>query len=302
MIRELPAVKPIKILILGATGMLGHKLFLHLSGYKDFQVSATARSPVDSLGVFNKELAGRVISGVDAGQFSSIIAAINAAKPDVIINCIGIIKQGSLGADHLANISLNALLPHRLAEVCQKDGIRLLHISTDCVFSGKKGNYREDDESDASDVYGKTKYLGEVNYPNCLTLRTSIIGHEFQSQLGLIEWFLAQSGKIQGYTSHIYTGFSTIELAKIIARFIVPNTRLHGLYHLSSSPISKYRLLKLVAETYTKDIEIEPYGETFCDRSLDSTKLRGLIHYTPPSWPQMVREMHQDFLATEYLR
>lgn len=288
------------MLVLGASGMLGHKLFLRLSSYENLDVFATARYKSSWAKALPTELLNNLQLNVDANDLGSLITAINVIKPDLVINCIGIVKQGSYGQDALTNISINALLPHRLALICEEVGTRLLHISTDCVFSGNKGNYSETDIPDAIDLYGRSKLLGEVSYPHCLTLRTSIIGHELQSQLGLIEWFFAQKDKVQGYTRHIYTGFPTVELADIIARYIIPNTSISGIYHLSSDPISKYELLKLVASKYNQEIVIEPYGETFCDRSLDSSKFRYLTGFAPPSWPEMIDKMYQDYLTVPY--
>lgn len=287
------------VLILGANGMLGHKLFAHLSQNKNLDVYATVRNQ-DNLKHIFPELMKNVLTNVDAVNFDSIIRAIDLIKPDLVINCIGIVKQGLLGKDPLTSISINALLPHKIARCCQAGGIRLLHISTDCVFSGNMGNYSEADTPDGVDLYGRSKLLGEVDYPHCLTLRTSIIGHELQTQLGLIEWFMSQKNTIQGYTRHIYSGFPTVELAKIIAGYIIPNPEISGIYHLSSAPISKYQLLKLVASQYGKKINIEPYDKSFCDRSLDSSKLRKLTGFSPPSWPEMIDTMYQDFRATPY--
>lgn len=289
-----------KILILGVNGMLGHKLFLHLSGYEDLQVYGTARNRDEWLKYFPLNFASNIHFDVDVNDFESLAGAIKLFKPDLVINCIGIIKQSAMGHDYCENIHVNALIPHKIAHICAKSGARMLHISTDCVFSGSKGTYRETDIPDCGDLYGRCKLLGEVEYSHCLTLRTSIIGHELQSQLGLIEWFLAQKGSIWGYTRHIYSGFPTIELANIIAKYIIPNSALNGLYHLSSEPISKYELLQLVAQRYNKDIEIVPDELTCCDRSLDSARLRKLISYSPPSWPEMIDKMYQDFLVTPY--
>jgi len=293
-------MKNVKVLILGASGMLGHKMFLHLSSYEKLDVFATARNKGTWANFLPAELINNLQLNVDANDFDSLKRAIEHIKPDLVINCIGIVKQSYYGQDSLINISINALLPHKIAQVCEGVGAHLLHISTDCVFSGNKGNYSETDFTDAADLYGRSKLLGEVSYPHCLTLRTSIIGHELQSQLGLIEWFLAQKDRINGYTRHIYTGFPTVELASIIARYIIPNAWIDGLYHLSSDPISKYELLKLVAHKYNKEIVIEPYDETFCDRSLDSSKFRSLTDFSPPSWPEMIDKMHQDYLTIPY--
>jgi len=287
-----------KILILGVNGMLGHKLFLHLSDYEDLHVFGTARNRDACLKCFPLQLSGNVHFNVDVNNFDSLIEVISLVKPDLVINCIGIIKQGALGQDHYENIYVNALFPHKIARICAESGARMLHISTDCVFSGAKGSYLETDVADGLDLYGRCKLLGEVNYSHCLTLRTSIIGHELQSQLGLIEWFLAQKDRVLGFTRHIYSGFPTVELARIIARYIIPSPWISGLYHLSSNPITKYELLKLVALKYNKEIAIEPYDDTFCDRSLDSSKLCNLIGFSPPSWPEMIDRMYQDYLTT----
>ena len=167
----------------------------------------------------------------------------------------------------------------------------MIHISTDCVFSGKKGRYTEDDPSDAEDLYGRTKYLGEVTYPHCITLRTSIIGMELKNRLGLIEWFLAQQGTINGFRNAIYSGFTTDEISRIIAKIIIPNPDLHGLYQVSSEPISKYNLLMLAKGCFKKEIDIQPDEEFHSDRSLDSTRFRKATGYKPPSWQEMINEM-----------
>ncbi|MEA4925766.1 MAG: SDR family oxidoreductase [Syntrophomonadaceae bacterium] len=289
-----------KVLVLGVNGMLGHKLFLHLAGCENLDVYGTARNRDVWLKCFPLPAIENIYFNVNACNFVSLAKVINSVRPDWVINCIGIIKQSAMGRNYIENIYVNALFPHKVARLCAEAGARMLHISTDCVFSGARGTYLETDIPDALDLYGRCKLLGEVDYSPGLTLRTSIIGHEIQSRLGLIEWFLAQQGRIQGYSRHIYSGFPTIELANIIASYIIPQSCLNGVYHLSSNPISKYELLQIVAQEYSKDIEIEPFAGTLCDRSLDSSQLRSLISYSPPSWPQLIAAMHQDFLATPY--
>ncbi len=291
-------MKKTKVLILGANGMLGHKLFLHLSKYENLLVNATVRNADVLLKNLSQDLMKNLQLNVDVSNFASIIKVIEDTGPDWVINCIGLVKQGPLAFDPIANISINALLPHKIAQVCHTNNAHLLHISTDCVFSGKKGFYSETDLPDGLDLYGRTKALGEVNTPHCLTIRTSIIGHELQTQLGLVEWFLAQEQPIQGYKQHIFSGFPTIELAHIIARHIIPNAWLSGVYHLSSEPISKYELLKQIAAQYQRTITIEPNEKTICDRSLDSRRLRELIGYSPPPWPDLINKMYQDYLLT----
>jgi dTDP-4-dehydrorhamnose reductase len=286
---------PKKILILGATGMLGHTLFSRFSDRPDMDVRATVRS-LDGLSRwFPPILLSKMQSGVDADNFDTIRNVLAGLKPDVVVNCIGIIKQLPEVQDPVVAVTMNALFPHKLARACKDVGARMIHISTDCVFSGNKGNYKESDFSDAADLYGRTKYLGEVAYPHCVTLRTSIIGHELKGKLGLIDWFLSQEGTVRGYTRAIYTGFPTVEMAKIIADYVIPDEQLHGLYHVSSDPISKFDLLHLVAKRYGKRIEIGRYEDFQCDRSLDSTRFRTDTGYAPPEWPELVDKMYLDF-------
>jgi dTDP-4-dehydrorhamnose reductase len=173
----------------------------------------------------------------------------------------------------------------------------MIHISTDCVFDGKKGGYTEKDSPNADDLYGQTKMLGEVCYPHSVTLRSSIIGHELKARLGLVDWFLSQRVPVRGFTKAIYSGFTTIEMARIISDFVLPNPDLSGIYNVSSAPISKHDLLQLVAQRYAKNIKIEPYDGFVLDRSLDSAKFRALTGYVPPPWEKLVEDMHADYQA-----
>jgi len=279
-----------KILILGGSGMLGHCLWINLS--KDHETWVTVRgngSEIPDIREFPRQY---IRPMVDALNFDQIIRAMASIQPDLVINCIGLIKQqGHLARDPLFSISLNAMLPHRISMTCRTAKIRMIHISTDCVFSGKKGNYLESDQSDAEDLYGRTKFLGEVAYPHCITLRSSIIGRELKNHLGLIDWFLAQTGTIHGYKRAIYSGFTTDEFSRIIRDYVIPNSSLSGVYHISSNPISKYDLLQLTKQAYQKEIEILPDEEFFCDRSMDSTRFRQITGYQPPLWNDMIEEM-----------
>ncbi len=278
--------------------MLGHTLFMQLSLQKNLDVYATARTSSGLSLWFHPDAVEKIRVGVDADNFDTVIRAFASIQPDVVINCIGLIKQLPMASDPLSAIIINSLLPHQISMICRSAGARMIHISTDCVFDGKKGNYTENDSSTADDLYGRSKFLGEVAYPlHCLTLRTSIIGHELKGKLGLIEWFLAQEGKVRGFTHAIYSGFPTIEFARIITDYILPNPELTGVYHVSSDPISKYDLLKLVAKKYDKEIKIEPYDDSRQNRSLDSSLFRRLTGYMPPSWPELVDKMHQDFIS-----
>lgn len=279
-----------KILILGGSGMLGHRLWINLR--KKHEVWVTVRgetNPFPAVPEFPPEY---IRYRVDGMIFDEVTRALASIQPDLVINCIGLIKQmGHIARDPLFSISLNSLLPHRVSLICRAAKIRMIHISTDCVFSGMKGNYSESDQSDAEDLYGRTKFLGEVHYPHTVTLRTSIIGQELKTRLGLIDWFLGQTGIIKGFQKAIFTGFTTDELARIIMEYVIPKPELSGLYQVSSDPISKYDLLMLARTDYQKDITILPDQDFFCDRSLDSTRFRLVTGYQPPSWPEMMAEM-----------
>ncbi len=286
-----------KILILGATGMLGQALFRSFSQNDKLDVYATARNDHGLNKWFPARLLGKIIVGVNADKFDTVARELERIQPDTVINCVGLIKQQPIANDHLAAITINAQLPHRIALVCRSIDARLIHMSTDCVFNGKTGRYKESDESNADDLYGRTKYLGELNYQHCVTLRTSIIGHELKGRFGLLEWFLAQDKKVKGFRKAIFSGFPTVELARIIHDYILPNPELSGIYHVSSEPISKYDLLRKVARRYDKNIEIEPDDTFIVDRSLDSTVFREATNYVPPSWDDLIEMMHQEFLA-----
>jgi dTDP-4-dehydrorhamnose reductase len=279
-----------RILILGGSGMLGHKLYNLLNPIYDVYV--TIRGSVKSYESFKIFDISKVRDYVDALDFDSVIRAMAAYKPDIVINCIGLIKQLPRSSDPLWAITVNAQLPHRISLVCAASNIRMIHISTDCVFSGKKGNYNDDDISDAEDLYGKTKYLGEVAYkPHTITLRTSIIGRELNTKYGLVEWFLSQNKSIEGYKNAIFSGFTTEELSMIIANYVIPNESLTGIYNVSSEPISKYELLNIIKRIYKKEIEILPDTKININRSLNSAKFRKETGYNPQGWEKMILDM-----------
>jgi dTDP-4-dehydrorhamnose reductase len=280
-----------KVLVLGASGMLGNavlRLFAQSSGYA---VVGSVRS-AGALRLLPPELHKHVISGVDVESLDSLTRLFALTRPDIVINCIGLVKQLAEADDPLAAIPINSLLPHRLARLCDVARARLIHMSTDCVFAGTKGMYGESDLSDAKDLYGRSKYLGEVDYPHAVTLRTSIIGHELSGAHGLVGWFLAQQGGVKGYSHAIFSGLPTVELARVMRDFVIPHPELSGLHHVSAEPINKFELLKLVAQAYDKSIEITPDDALRIDRSLDSSRFRSLTGYAPPSWPELIRSMH----------
>ena len=277
-----------KILILGAYGMLGHRIFGVL---KDkFDTYATCRT-------FKKEWqhilhANSLINDVQAEVFHSVVKAFALSQPDVVINCIGIVKQLDAAKDPIPSIKINSLFPHELALLCQSRGARLIHFSTDCVFSGKKGNYREDDIHDAEDLYGRTKYLGEISGKGCLTIRSSIIGRELGKKHGLVEWFLSQRGKkINGYSKAIYSGFTTHAMARMVSELIENHPSLSGIWQVASDPISKYDLLCKMNAKMGLHIEIEKDEQFVCDRSLNGERFARETGIVAPSWEVMIDDL-----------
>lgn len=278
------------ILILGVTGMLGNAVMSLLSTHSDLKVYGTARSSklCDN---FTGNVQANIIAGVDVENFDTLVKVFGQVRPDVVVNCIGLVKQLAEVNDPLRVVPINTLLPHRVASLCEAVGARFVHVSTDCVFSGRKGNYTETDFPDAHDLYGRTKLLGEVDYPHAVTLRTSIIGRELSGNRSLIGWFLAQQGSVKGFRKAIFSGLPTDELARVIRDYVLPNPELHGLYHVASQPINKYKLLRLVATTYGKDIEIIPSDDLVIDRSLIADRFRKVTGYVAPEWPILVENM-----------
>lgn len=283
-----------KILILGATGMLGSTLFRVFRSSTAHDVIGTVRNS-SMLRFFSSEDVSALLPGIDAADLDGLTDLLYACKPSVVINCIGLIKQFELSNDPLAVLPVNALFPHRLARICEAIGARLVHISTDCVFSGNRGSYTEEDISDAVDLYGRSKSLGElVDYDRSITLRTSIIGREIVTNHSLVDWFLSQEGSTLGYQKAIFSGVPTVELANIIKNIVVPKADLKGLYHVSANPISKFDLLQLIAKQYEKQIEIVPDGRVVIDRSLNSMRFREVTGYAPPDWTELIRRMYED--------
>ncbi len=282
-----------KVLVLGATGMLGHKILQELA--KDFDTTGTFRREWKNSSDRNPFEDMNLIGNVNATNFQTVEQAIEFSGPDVIVNSIGIVKQLPEASDPVVSISINSLFPHLLEKYCMDEGIRLIHYSTDCVFSGTKGNYTEEDIPDATDLYGRSKLLGEVTGKNCLTLRTSIIGRELSSSHGLIEWFLSQEGTtVKGYKNAIFSGLTTNAHAVVLKEIILNYPELEGLYHLAADPISKYDLLNLVKDRYRLDISIEPDYEEESDRSLNATKFRTATKILIPGWFDMIEEMYRD--------
>lgn len=281
-----------RVLVLGISGMLGNAVFRVFAQSDGYSVVGSARSAA-VLRLLRPELHEQVICGLDVENPDSLMRLFARARPDVVINCIGLVKQLAEADEPLAAIPINALLPHRLARLCDVAGARLIHMSTDCVFSGTQGMYREQDLPDAQDLYGRSKYLGEVDYPHAVTLRTSIIGHELSGAHSLVGWFLAQQGTVKGFTRAIFSGLPTVELARVMRDFVVSNTDLRGLYHVSAEPINKFDLLKLVAQVYGKTVDITPDDKLVIDRSLDSSRFRKITGFQPAAWPELVSRMRE---------
>jgi dTDP-4-dehydrorhamnose reductase len=282
----------LRLLILGGSGMLGHQLWRGLHAQHDTWV--TLRRPVADFAAHNLFDEAKAIQFDDITDDTALERALGQAKPEAVINCVGIIKQRDEASDEALTLRVNAEFPHRLAKRSGEAGARLIHFSTDCIFAGTKGNYTESDPSDAADLYGRSKHQGEVADAHSVTLRTSVIGHELGTNLALLDWFLSQRGQaVNGYTKAIYSGFTTLEMARIVDRILTQYTDLSGVWHVASEPISKFGLLQLCREKLGWEGVIEPNDEFVCDRSLNADRFNQATGYTPPSWEAMISELAQ---------
>jgi dTDP-4-dehydrorhamnose reductase len=290
-----------KVLILGGSGMLGHKLWQTCAARFDTWVTFRREfAAYADLGIFDES---RALRQVRAEEFESVGQAIATVEPELVINCIGIVKQDAGAKDPVTSITVNSLFPQRLSQLCSQTNTRVIHLSTDCVFSGRKGNYAEVDAPDAEDLYGRTKLLGEVTGEGCLTIRTSMIGRELQGAHGLLEWFLSQRGqRVRGFKRAIFSGFTTLALAELVAEVAIDHPKISGVWHMASEPISKFDLLSLIKQTYGLDTEIEP-DETFeCDRSLNGSRFGAATGIKAPGWQDMIQRMHADLTPYNKLR
>ncbi len=290
-----------RLLVLGGSGMLGHKLCQ--TAARQIETAATVRERHPRAKALGLPETVRVLGGVEADNPRSVERAIARTRPDVVVNCIGIVKQSSEAQNPLVSITVNALFPHQLASLCGERGARLIHLSTDCVFSGREGNYNESDVSDAEDLYGKSKYLGEVAETHCVTVRTSMIGRELRGSHGLLEWFLSQKGKsVRGFRRSIFSGFTTVALSQILVEVVLAHPELHGVWHVAASPISKFDLLRRINEAYGLGVDIVPDDEVICDRSLDGTAFVAATSFVPPDWGSMIQDIAHDPTPYERLR
>lgn len=280
-----------RVLVIGASGMIGSTVLRVLSEKAEWEVFGTIRSKRDKI-FFTASIGERLVAGIDVEHSDSLIKVLDQLRPNVVVNCAGLTKHKPEADDPLVSIPINTLMPHRLAGLCKLIGARLIHVSTDCVFSGVRGRYVEEDFPDARDVYGKSKALGEVLYPHAITLRTSTIGHELQSKHGLLDWFLSQEGRCMGYSCAIFSGLPTVVFAQVVRDVVIPKGELSGLYHVAAKPIDKYELLKLIANVYGKTIDIVPDNKLVIDRSLDAKKFQLATGYTAPEWSELINLMH----------
>jgi dTDP-4-dehydrorhamnose reductase len=280
-----------RLLVIGGTGMLGHKVWqLFRDRFDSWVTVRSVQAPAADL--FARD---RVIPDVHADDFASVAAACEIARPAVVLNCVGIVKQLKAGSDPVPSISINALFPHRLAALTRGIGARLIHISTDCVFAGRRGHYSERDTPDATDLYGRTKLLGEVSGPGCLTLRTSIVGRELSATTGLAEWFLAQrGGHAKGYRQARFSGLTTRALSALLAELVDRHPALDGVYHVASEPISKYDLLCKLNNAYSAGVSIEASDDVRIDRTLDGSAFRQATALAIPGWDDMIADMASD--------
>lgn len=282
-----------RIVVLGATGMLGNAMVRMLAQDTAQEVLAISRS-ADAARLFVSETRASFVGGLHAESVDNLTEIVARHAPEVVINCVGVVKQLADAGRVLNAVPLNTLLPHRLARLCSIAGARLVHISTDCVFRGTRGGYTETDAPDALDLYGSSKRWGEVtDQPHVITLRTSIIGHELTTAHSLLGWFLAQRGTVRGFSRAIFSGLPTVELARVVRDFVLPRPDLQGLYHISAAAIDKFSLLSLIAAEYEHDVEIVPDEALAIDRSLDSTRFRHATGYRPPAWPSLVSAMRR---------
>lgn len=283
-----------RILIVGATGMLGHEVLQVLAS--DFDVWAACRRP-EALpeAIVPPE---RLIAGLDARNPSVARELTARVQPDVVVNAVGIVKQRAEANDAVPSILVNSVWPHALADACDAEGARLVHVSTDCVFSGERGSYRESDTPDATDLYGRSKLLGEVTErDSAVTLRTSIVGWQLAGESGLFEWFAAHREEpLRGYRRAVFSGLSTHALAVVIRDVVIPDESLSGLWHVSADPIDKFTLLMSLAEAIGWSVDITPVDEPVIDRSLDSARFRERTGWVPPGWDAMLKHVAEEWL------
>lgn len=288
-----------RVLILGVSGLIGHKLLQELS--RDFEVYATlhkSKSDYGDLPLFSNK---NIIEKIDVLDFEVLKGTLFAINPDVILNCVGITKR-KINLDNLIDVlNVNSVFPHKLANWAKENKKRVIHFSTDCVFDGKIGNYNEASLTTAEDLYGRTKALGEINYSHTLTIRSSFIGQELFDKTELLDWFLSQKGKtINGFKKVLYSGVSTRFMAAVVKDILFNFPNLSGLYQLApENPISKYELLSIAKDAFNIAVNINADEKHVHLPTLDGSKLRNAIHLKTPSWKEMMSDLalDKDFYA-----
>ena len=288
-----------RLLILGSTGLLGSAILKYFSTKPNFKCFGTIRRNSDRRKL--KYIKNLQLYKINFNRDGDIRKSLNVIKPNLIINCIGVVKQVLNRNTNSEIIKVNSFLPHYLSELANEiDKIRFIHFSTDCVFSGVKGNYSENDITDSKDIYGISKMLGEVNYSNTLTLRTSLIGHELETKYSLLDWFLSQKKSIKGFKKAIFSGLTAPEIARVLEKYIIPNKKIKGIYHLSGKSISKYDLLNIIKKIYKKKIKIKPDSKIKINRSLNSNLFQKATGYRQQTWEKLIQEMYK-FYNYNYL-
>jgi len=280
------------IVVLGVNGMLGSTLFKYFKEKTNYKVIGILRNK-SNLPNYYKYYESIDLYEYNITEEKQLNDAIKRFNPDFIINCIGIVKQNIDSTNPFISIKINSLFPHLLNNICKLMNCKLIHISTDCVFSGKTGFYSEKDNPDPIDLYGRSKLLGETLNDDALILRTSYIGEELTTNRGLLSWFLSQNDVVTGFSNAIYSGLPTIEIARVINEYVLPNQELSGLFHLSSEPIDKFNLLKFINKIYQKEIYIKKDISYKINRSLDSTKFRKETGYQPIEWEKAIEIMYE---------
>ena len=288
-----------KILVLGASGMIGSAMFRVLGSYDEFNVWGTIRNK-NNLAMFSHREAHKIVYAEDILQTNNIIRILYGLKPKVVINCVGLTKHHIGSDDPQISMPINALFPHKLADLSSLIAAKVIHISTDCVFSGDGGPYTEDGKLDAIDMYGKSKFIGELNRENTVTLRTSTVGHEYLTEYGLLEWFLAQMNSCKGYANAVFSGLTNTEFAKVVAEFVIPKEDMSGIYNVGGDEINKFDLLKIISNVYGKEIEIIRDESFIINRSLNSDKFKRKTGYKASGWEDMVSSMRQHKILNRY--
>ena len=290
----------VRVLVLGSGGMVGHKLIQVLA--RDMHVWGTSSRESDYISRFTGVAQDRILDHFDALSDRDLIASLNRSNPDVVINAIGLVKQHDQIVNEQLAFRTNVELPRRIAKLTASRGARFVHLSTDCVFTGRKGAYIESDDTDAIDVYGVTKAQGELDLGEALVIRTSYIGRELRHFYGLMEWLHRQPpGDVPGYANAIWSGLPTVVFAQIMFQILSNAPELSGTYHIATKPLSKYELLQGITEAVHGPWHVIPVEEPHADLSLDAAKFVRDTGIDIPTWPQMFAILAQDSTLYDHL-